>query len=187
MTLGHLIDRVMTLLGCDADDAFKVAQEVYTPGRDDYSDDVLRYAANKLGVAGTPEDEQEPVQTAPMPEMTMDPAEVLREVYLACPRCVPADEAGNVHVPKIGRAPQEEQHAIPEELLEQLPEHVRVLLLDLDVLNAQANVVLYDEANGVDRRMPPIDLARFQSGAELHQALEVLLKRLPQVLAADWN
>ena len=184
MTLGELIDHITNVLGLEAADAFKVAQEVYSPARADYSEDVLRYAATKLGVLS------EPVQTAPptpMPEMTLDPAEVLREVYLMCPRLVPADDDGKVHLPRIGRAPQDEDHQIPAHLLEQLPEHVRVLLFDLDVVNAEANVVFYDEANGVDRRMPPIDLTRYHSGEELHEALDVLLRRLPSILAADWN
>lgn len=185
MTLGELIDHAMTVLGCDADDGFKVAQEVYSPGRGDYSDDVLRYAAERLGVAQPAEGE--PVQTTPLPEMTMDPAEVLRQVYLACPRCVPADDDGKVHLPKIGRAPVEEQHQIPQEFLDQLPEEVRVLLIDLDVVNGTAEIILYDEANGVDRKLPPIDLARYKSGEELHEAIGVLLRRLPRVLAADWN
>lgn len=187
MSLGELIDRVMTLLGCDADAAFKVAQEVYSPGRDDYSDDVLRYAANAVGVG---EDEgEEPVQTAPemMPEMTMDPVEVLRQVYLACPRCVPADEDGKVHVPRIGRAPQEEQHAIPQEILDELPDHVKLLLMQIDVFNAEANVVFYDEANGVDRRMPAIDLTRYGSGEDLRAGIDALLSRIQRVVAADWN
>lgn len=184
MTLGELIDRITSLLGLEGEDAFKVAQEVYSPGRADYSEDILRYAATKLGLLS------EPVQTAPatpMPEMTMDPAEVLREVYLMCPRLVPADEDGKVHIPKLGRAPQDEEHKIPEELLEQLPEDVRVLLFSLDVFNGTADVTFYDEANGVDRTMPTIDLTRYGSADALNEAITTLLGRMPKYLAADWN
>lgn len=187
MSLGELVDRVIELLGCDAAEAFKVAQELHAPDREDYSDDVIRYAAAKLGVEAGGGDEPVQAPPTPMPEMTMDPAEVMRQVYLMCPRLVPADEHDNVHIPKIGRAPVEEQNAIPQEILDEIPEEWRVLLLQLDVFNAQANVVFYDEANGVDRRMPPIDLERFESGEQVREALDVLLKRLPRILAADWN
>lgn len=186
MTLGELIDRVQLLVGCSPQDAFRVASELHVDGRTDYSDDVIKYAAVKLSVGAAEQDEDAPAPT-PLPEISMNPAEVLREVYLACPRCVPADDDGKVHLPKIGRAPVEEQHEIDPEFLEGIPEHVRVLLLDLNVFNAEANVVFYDEANGVDRRMPPIDLTRFESMDELGDALDVLLKRLPRVIAADWN
>lgn len=188
MTLGELLDLVERTLGCDAADAFRVAKEIHVDGREEYSEDVIRYAAAKLGVEANGQGEG-PVQEppTPMPEMTMDPAEVLRQVYLMCPRLVPADEEGNVHMPVIGRAPQEEAHAIDPEFLEQLPEEIRVLLMELDVINGTANVVLYDEANGVDRRLPPIDLARFNSAEALNEALDVMLRRLPKYLAADWN
>jgi hypothetical protein len=189
MTLGELIDRVQALLGCDASDAFKVAQEIHTAGREDYSDEVIQYAAAKLGVRGEKfehigiEDEA----PTPLPELSMDPAVVLREVYLACPRMLIADDEGKTHIPRLGRAPQEEQHAIDPEWLEQVPEEMRVLLLSVDVFNATAEVVMYDEANGVDRKLPPIDLTRFTDGRELGEALDVLGSRIPKYLAADWN
>lgn len=186
MSLGELVDKVMALLGCDAADAFKVAQTLYSPEREDYSDDVIAYAGANLGVKAEAGEEPAPPD-APLAEITMDPAEVLRQVYLMCPRLVPADEDGKVHMPVIGRAPQEEAHAIDPAFLEQLPEEIRVLLMELDVMNGTANVVLYDEANGVDRRLPPIDLTRFTSSEALHEALGVMLKRLPKYLAADWN
>lgn len=189
MTIGELIDHVHGLLGCDFQDAIRVAQELYAEGRADYPDEVIQYAAAKLGVRGEKFDhigvEDEPA--APLPELSMDPAVVLREVYLACPRMLIADEQGKTHIPRIGRAPQEEQHAIDPEWLEQVPEEMKVLLLSVDVFNAQAEVVMYDEANGVDRVLPRIDLTRFADGQELYEALEVLGSRIPKYLAADWN
>lgn len=188
MSLGELLDLVERTLGCDAADAFRVAKEIHVDGREEYSEDVIRYAAVKLGVeAHVAGDEPVQAPPSPMPEVTMDPAEVLREVYLACPRCVPADADGKVHMPEIGRAPQEEQHAIPAEILDGLPEHVRLLLMEIDVFNGEVTAVFYDKANGVDRKMPPIDLTRFNSAEQLNEALDVLLRRLPRIIAADWN
>lgn len=185
MSLGQLVDKVMEVLGMDVDGAMKVAQELYVPNREDYSEDVIRYAADKLGVTLEPETEPEPA--TPVPHMTMDPAEVLRQVYLACPRCVPADGEGNVHVPVIGRAPIDEEYEIPAELLDSLPEHVRVLVMDVNVMNGEVSLVLYDEANGVDRRMPPIDLTVYDTPEKFHGAIDTLLGRLPRILASDSN
>lgn len=184
MTLGELIDRVMALTGADAPEAMQVANTLWQGDRD-YTDSEIQYAAQHLGIGAS----EEPVQTVqtPMPEMTMDPAEVLRQVYLACPRLVPADEDGKTHIPRVGRAPQEEQHALPEELLAGLPEHIKVLLMKVDVIEGTMTPVFYDEANGVDRALGSIDLTRYSTPEQLEAALTVLLKRLPRVLSSDWN
>lgn len=186
MTLGELIDHVLLHMGCESGEAMQIANTLWQGDRD-YTDSEIEYVAASLGI-DRPGDE--PVQTepsTPMPEMTMDPADVLRQVYLACPRLVPADEDGKVHIPRIGRAPQEEQHAIPEEFLAGLPEHVKVLLLSVNIIDGTMTPVFYDEANGVDRALGSIDLTRFSTPEQLNAALDVLLKRLPRVLASDWN
>lgn len=116
----------------------------------------------------------------PEPEMSMDPAQVLAEVYMTMPR------VRCEHMPTIGKAPEELRNLAPE-LVEQLPEDVRAMLVKIDVLEGKATFWVYDEANQIDRPIGPIDVSRFETGHELQQAFEVLVRRLQKVLAADFN
>lgn len=111
-------------------------------------------------------------------EVSMDPATVLAEIYENSPRVLSAN------MPAIGRAPTEIQEHV-EEL--DLPEDVKALLVKVDMFEGKATLWLRDEANEVDRPIGPIDLTRYTDGNALHQAFEALLKRLPKVLAADFN
>lgn len=188
MTLGELIDRVMEVTSLDAPGAMDVANMLWQ-GERDYTENEILYAA--AGVqAQVKQDAGETVEHTPLPEMTLDPAEVLRQVYLACPRLVPADDEGKVHVPRIGRAPKEQQD-LPQEVIDEfladLPDYVKLLLLRIDVIEGTMTPVFYDEANDVDRALGSIDLTRFDTPEQLNEALDVLLRRLPRVLASDWN
>lgn len=115
-------------------------------------------------------------------EMTMDPAEVLTEVYAVMPRVL-------CHVmPKMGRAPAEaEQHPEVVELLAQLPEEIALLLVKVDLLEGAATFWIRDEANDIDRPVGPIDITRYDSHEALQQAFMSLLQRVDKVLAADFN
>jgi hypothetical protein len=123
-------------------------------------------------------------------EWETDPAEVLKQVYRACPRMLPRQEGHDqVYVPRVGKAPkdsaffnEEIQAAIAE-----LPDEIRLLLVGVDLLNGAATITLYDEANDVDRHVGPIDLAPYGSEKALNLAIVELLKRLPRVIASDWN
>lgn len=187
MTFGELLDKVIAVTGLAPDDAMKVAQELYGAERA-YTDAGIRYAAERLGLVNT-----EPVQApqrTPEPQMTMDPAEVLSEVYRACPRCLPKQDGHEgVYMPRVGRAPKESvfyDEALREQI-EALPEHIRVLIGNVSIFDGTVTFTLYDEANDVDRHIGPIDLTRFNTGAELREAIEVLIGRLGRVLAADFN
>lgn len=113
-------------------------------------------------------------------EMTMDPAEVLSEVYLVCPRVLMQN------VPKMGRAPAEAQQHFPE-LMAELPDEIKVLLVKIDMLEGAATFWIRDEANDVDRPIGPIDIRRYDSEHALEEAFNVLLQRMNKVLAADCN
>lgn len=116
------------------------------------------------------------------PEVSMDAAVVLAEVYENCPRVLMAN------FPSIGRAPSEiEANEEIMDQLNQLPDEIRALLVKVNLADEQLTVWLRDEANDVDRPIGPIDLRRYKSGEQLHQAINVLLRRLPLVLRADSN
>jgi hypothetical protein len=198
MTLGELVDRVSTITGLEGRPAFDVAYELLDDEgnpRDDASNpDVIAETARKLG-HDVPEPER-PVQTqeGPAPEVSMDPVEVLAEVYRALPRCLPKQEDHDaVYLPRIGRAPKDsvfysdEVGAELRDQIDQLPEEIKVLIGDVDVFRGEVTFTLYDEANDVDRRIGPIDIDRYASGEQLHEAIMTLLGRLPRVLAADFN
>lgn len=190
MTLGDLVDLVVrTLPHLEPPAAFVVANEMWQ-GERDYTNREVLYAASKLGVVDPPE----PVVTAPPapePEMTMDPVEVMKELYRCCPRALPADADGRIHVPRIGRAPKDSpffQGEAAHEYLDQLPDDIKLLIGRIDLVNSRVTITLYDEANDVDRDVGPLDLTRYDSSAELERAIRVLLSRLQsRVLPADWN
>ena len=173
--------KTMAELRAMPDDELYGAERAYTEAG-------IRYAAENLGLTG-----EEPVQQqerTPEPQMTMDPAQVLSEVYRACPRCLPKQDGHDqVYMPKVGRAPKESVF-YSEELraqLDALPEHIRVLIGHVSVFEGTVTFTLYDEANDVDGFIGPIDLTRFADSEQLRAAIEVLIGRLGRVLAADFN
>jgi hypothetical protein len=129
------------------------------------------------------------VAATPLPEMTMNPAEVLSEVYMVMPRVLSQD------YPRIGRAPAELQQLDPD-FIEGLPEDVKALLVKIDLFEGAATFWLRDEANDVDRPIGPIDLNRWidaetdtpeQAMEKLTEAFLTLLRRVNKVITADWN
>jgi hypothetical protein len=130
------------------------------------------------------EDEQTQAFAA---EVTMDPALVLSEVYESMPRVLCAE------MPRIGQAPDELRQLDPE-LVDQIPEELRLCLVKIDMFEGKATFWLRDEANDVDRPIGPIDLTRYGSGQQVIEAIETLLRRdangvlrLDRVLSADFN
>lgn len=120
------------------------------------------------------------VPPAIAPHMTMDPAEVLDGVYENCPRVLCEQ------MPRLGRAPDEFRD-VTNDLLEQLPEEARLMVVKIDVFEGKATFWLRDEANSIDRPIGPIDVTRYSSERALGEAFTELAKRLDRVLAADWN
>jgi len=114
------------------------------------------------------------------PEMTMNPAEVLTEVYMVMPRVLCSK------MPKMGRAPAEAQEHFADVLAE-LPDDIKALLVKIDMLEGQATFWIRDEANDVDRPIGPIDITRYGSERALEEAFNVLLQRMNKILAADFN
>lgn len=186
MTLGELIDRVQAVLNVGAAEAFTVAQELWTTEDRDYTEAQIRYAGVKLGVVSDEQDAEATTAAEALAqqhgELLTDPGEILAEVYKHAPRVLCES------LPRIGRRPKDHPlSAHLSDLLEELPEEVRAAILDIDLLNGAATFTLYDEANDVDRSIGPIDLTRYEDGRELEQAMQVLIGRLPRVLAADFN
>lgn len=187
----ELLERVRTLTGLNGRAASAVAISI----ADQHGDapvsanqiieeaESLGYEVHRKGPA---------VDTAKhaLPEIELDPAEVLKAVYRECPRLLPKQEGHDaVALPRVGRAPKESIF-YDEEIraqIDALPEEIRVLVGHVDLFNGQMTVTLYDEANDVDRHIGPIDLARYGSEGALTKAIYVLCGRLPRVLAADWN
>lgn len=190
MTLGELIDKVMADTGLDAPRAMQVATELYTPDREEpYTNREIVYAATRLGLM----DEDDPLQPTPATaeeavardqgELLTDPGEILAEVARVMPRVMVNE------FPRIGKRPKDRE--LPpdvEDMIAELPEEVRLLILDIDLFGAEASITLYDEANDVDRVVGPIDLSRYESGDALRTAITTLLTRLQsKVLRADHN
>lgn len=123
----------------------------------------------------------EPAEPKPAAEVSMNPAEVLSEVYMVMPRVL------CTHMPKLGKAPNEAHELGFSELIEQLPEDVQAMLVKIDLYEGQATFWLRDEANEIDRPIGPIDITRYEDGTALQDAFDVLMRRLPLVLAADFN
>ena len=105
---------------------------------------------------------------------------VQASVYEVSPR------AFCTELPRLGQAPDELRELAPE-LVEQLPDEVKAMLVKLDVFEGKATFWVYDEANEIDRAIGPIDLSRFTSAEALAEAFYTLARRLGRVLAADFN
>lgn len=179
----ELRDRVASLTGLNKRAAASVATSLLATGsQTEFSAGAIVGEAESLGYEfERPEGvkvEREPAPFAA--EVTMDAGTVLSEVYEAMPRVLCAQP------PRVGKAPEELRRLDPE-LVDQLPEEVRALLVKIDVLEGKATFWLYDEANQIDRPIGPIDLTRYDSAEALHEAFGALLRRLPKVLAADHN
>jgi hypothetical protein len=177
MTLGELIDRVLHVTGLDPPDAMRLANELWQ-GERDYTNREIAYAASKIATG-------EPEAPTPEPEMTLDPAEVLAQVYKLCPRVLCQ------HVPRLGRAPKDSRffrEQDVDELLAGLPDETKLLIGAFDLVNGRLTITMYDEANDLDRDVGPLDLARYRSSEELDAAIRVLVSRLQsRVLPADFN
>lgn len=195
MTFDELLDRVIEVTGLGMRPAAKVANELYEDEAQAYTSEGIRYAAAKLGLA----DESAPPRTLEQRlagalgriNCEADPAQVLKHVYRECPRMLPL-QAGHlgVYPPRIGRAPKESVFYDDEirEWISELPENVRVLLGAIDLYQGTLTITLYDEANDVDRHVGPIDLTQFEDAHHAFtDAIMELLKRLPRVIASDWN
>jgi hypothetical protein len=182
-----LLERVKSLTGLAGRDAAKVAFEFEDPTA--VSPQEIVEKAIALGFDVERKHGQRAVAAAtPIAEMTMNPAEVLSEVYMVMPRVLCQS------YPKIGRAPTELQELDPE-FLDGLPEDVKALLVKIDMFEGAATFWLRDEANDVDRPIGPIDLNRWiadddtpeQAMEKLNEAFLTLLKRVNKVITADWN
>lgn len=184
-----LLERVRTLTGLAGRDAAKVAFEFDDPTA--VSPQEIVDKAIELGFDVEKKHGQARVVAAtPMPEITMNPAEVLSEVYMTCPRVL------MTQTPKIGRVPDEaRQYEGIEEILDALPEDVKLLLAKIDVIEGAVTFWLYDVANEVDRAIGPIDLTRYiseddspeRNNERIEEAFRTLLTRVARVIAADTN
>jgi hypothetical protein len=182
--LDQLATRVVELTGLNERAAAVVAQSLIEQdaGRVYSAADIVR-AAEELGYEFDKPERPNAEANTPGPEITMDAAEVLAQVYRACPRVLTQE------VPRVGRAPKDSvfYDAELQAMIDSLPEEIRLLIAGIDLVNGQVNVTLYDEANDVDRTIGPIDLTRYGSVRALEEALRVLLGRLPRVLSSDFN
>lgn len=172
-----LLARVKALTGLEGRDAAKVAFDLADdPRPQDIIDKAIELGYDvdkKHGQSGTTTREI-------APELTMNPAEVLSEVYMTMPRVLCTE------MPKMGRAPEEAQAEFSE-ILEQLPEDVRAMLVKIDMIEGAATFWIRDEANEIDRPIGPIDITRYDSEHALEQAFNTLMQRMNKILAADFN
>lgn len=179
MSFGELLDRVMRLTELEQAQAFEIANTLWQANPDgEWTAAEIVAAAQMHGYE--PKAAGATATKTFAPEITMDPAEVLAEVYMHSPR------VSTQQVPRIGKAPTELQNIAPE-FIEALPEEVQALLVKIDLLEGKATFWLWDEANEIDRPVGPIDLMRYDSANALFSAFEALMKRLPRVIAADTN
>lgn len=188
MTLGELIDRVTTITGVEGKPAFDIAYELLDEDGnvpDDVNADSIAAKARDHG-HDVPEPERAK-REGPEPELTMDPGQVLVEVYENCPRVL------THKMPVIGRAPKDsiffddELDDMWRAQIDALPDDIKLLIGDVDLFKGELVLTLYDEANDIDRRIGPINIDRYHTGEQLEQAIRVLLGRLPRVLASDFN
>lgn len=175
----EMLERVKSLTGLEGRDAAKVAFELDDNPRPQEIVD----KAIELGFDVERKHGQESVAAAtPIAEMTMNPAEVLSEVYMVMPRVLCSN------MPKMGRAPDEvNRHEQLAGLLAELPEDIQAMLIKVDLIEGSATFWIRDEANDIDRPLGPVDLTRFTSERALEEAFQTLLKRMNKVLAADFN
>lgn len=182
----ELLGRIEALTGLKGRDAAQVAftfDAGYTPTAAEIVD-----AAANAGFDVEVKHGQDTKTATPIAEMSMDPVVVMEQVYWACPRLTPADDQGKVHVAKLGRAPDElRQYEGMEDLIAELPEEMRAVLVKIDLLEGKATFWLRDGANEIDRPIGPLDLTAYRSERALIDAMEHLFKRIDRVLAADWN
>lgn len=177
-SFSEFANRVQALTDLEMPLAIEVAAELWKDGEDHTAAEIVDRA-----IAMGYDVERKHVKTAnaPLgPDISFDPATVLTEVYEACPRVMCSE------MPKLGRAPAEAMEHFAEELAE-LPEDIRAMLVKIDLFEGNATYWLRDEANAIDRPIGPIDLARYDSPDALSRALMDLFKRLPLVLASDFN
>lgn len=129
------------------------------------------------------------------PDVEMDPEAVFAQVHLANPgRLIPATD-GKVSLPRIGLAPEQAMRMMDDEAREKLEElraeadseGVFAALTALDLGAMEATVWIYDEANGIDRPIGPIDLTRYSGPQAFERGLQALMARARFVLTADWN
>lgn len=189
----EILERVKALTGLGGRDAAKVAFE-FDPEDEPRPQDIIDKAIALGFDVERRHDNEEPDTPAPFGVgITMDPAQVLTEMFMVMPRCVPVreDENGNtipVEIPHIGRAPAEIQNFEGhEQFMEELPEDVRLILAKIDVFEGKVTFWVRDGANEIDRPIGPVDLTVYTSERQMHEAFMDLLKRLPRVLAADAN
>lgn len=189
----ELMERVQALTGLSGRDAAKVAFE-FDPDAHPRPDEIVDKAI-ELGY------DVERKHDAPADEpdqpfgigICMDPTQVLTEMFMVMPRCVPVrtdlnGDALPVEVPKIGRVPDEAQrHESLHALLDELPEDMSLILAKIDVLEGACTFWVRDGANEIDRPIGPIDLTHYTSTNQIHEAFMDLLRRIPKVLAADSN
>lgn len=182
----ELLERIEALTGLTGRDAAQVAfgfDAEYTPT----SAEIVEAAAN-AGFDVEVKHGRKTQTATPIAEMSMDPATVMEQVYWACPRLTPADDDGKVHVAKLGRAPDElKQYEGYEDLIADMPEEMRAVLVKIDLLEGKATFWLRDGANEIDRPIGPLDLTQYPSESALTEAMMHLFKRIDRVLAADWN
>jgi hypothetical protein len=188
-----LMERVKSLTGLEGRDAAHVAF-AFDPDEEPRPQDIIEKAIELGFDVERKHDEQPADEPAPFGVgITMDPAQVLTEVFMVMPRCVPVreDDQGNplpVEIPHIGRAPEEirnfEGH---EQFMEELPEDARLILAKIDVFEGKVTFWVRDGANEIDRPIGPVDLTQYTSERQMNEAFMDLLKRLPRVLAADSN
>lgn len=186
----ELMERVKALTGLTGRDAAQVAFAL----DDDPRPQEIIDAAIELGYDVERLHGQEPREPDPLGSgICMDPATVLTEVFMVVPTCIPVrhDAAGEVmpiEIPVMGRAPQEaERHEEIAEMLDDLPEDIRAMLVKIDLMEGAATFWVRDEANEIDRPVGPIDITAYPSGEALQRAFMDLLKRMGRVLAAGWN
>lgn len=180
MDLDDLIVRITELTGLNARAAQMIASAL---GEGDHTSKAIVDMAAEMGYE-LPDDKRATVpagQQTHAAHVTMDPAVVLDEVYAVMPRVLCAN------MPTIGRAPNEAYEHGFGELIEQLPEEVRALLVKLDLYEGKATFWLRDEANDVDRPIGPIDLHGLESAEAIEDAFRTLMGRLDKVIAADFN
>jgi hypothetical protein len=116
----------------------------------------------------------------PIAEVTFDPAVVLEEVFLMCPRVLMSA------TPVLGRAPDQALELFADELAN-LPEDIIAALVKINIHEGEVTVWVRDEANDLDRPIGPISIKHMDSESALNDAILTLFKRLPRVLAADTN
>lgn len=206
-SFGELLDRVQRLTKLDTDEAFNVAKDLWDNGGKDGivpTPAQIVAAAEQAGFTVNATTDAPPTMNEPTVEdamagmtdaekqhlrlrtaleplgLSLDPAEVLSEVYMIEPRVLQAN------MPVLGKAPDEAYQYFAKELSE-LPEDVVAALVKIDLYEGKATYWLRDEANNVDRPIGPIDLSRYPDGEALSAALNEVFKRMPRVLAADFN